>query len=277
MSPLGQKIRKEVTKAVGEYRLIEPEDHILVAVSGGKDSAVMMLMLEELRRRAPFRFSLEAVLLDQKQPGFNVREFKNWLLNEHGLGLTVLEEDTYSIVKAKTAPGKSFCGLCSRLRRGILYTYARNNGFTKIALGHHRDDLNETLLMNLFYGGKLSAMAPKLQASDGFNCVIRPMVWVPEAWIASYALELGMPVIPCSLCGNQEGLKRARMKALIAELSEEYDQVAWSMSRALSNVAADRLLDQRIVRNDGGTHFEPTGAVGGQDHWLSVPPHLPST
>lgn len=246
MSVWAAKIRKEMARAASDFNLIQPGDRILVAVSGGKDSAIMLLLLEEMRRRAPFRFEVQPVLLDQKQPGFDLRDFRNWLLNEHGLVLTVLEEDTYGIVVAKTAPGKSFCGLCSRLRRGILYNYAFDNGFSKIALGHHREDLNETLLMNLFYGGKIATMAPLLSSDDGRNHVIRPMVYVPESWISSYAEEIRVPVIPCNLCGNQEGLKRARMKQLIADLSLDYDQVAASMSRALANVAVDKLLDRRI-------------------------------
>jgi tRNA 2-thiocytidine biosynthesis protein TtcA len=249
MTDWASRIRKEMSRAASDYGLIEAGDRILVAISGGKDSAVMLLLLNEMKKMAPFPFEIQAAMLDQKQPGFDATTYRQWLLQEHGLSMVLLEEDTYSIVTAKTEPGKSYCGLCSRLRRGILYNYAFDNGYTKIALGHHRDDLNETFLMNLFYGGKLATMAPRLVSDDQRNCVIRPMVYVPEDWIGAYARQIGVPVIPCNLCGNQEGLKRARMKALINELSLEYDQVGASMNRALANVAVDKLLDRRLMES----------------------------
>jgi tRNA 2-thiocytidine biosynthesis protein TtcA len=250
MSATAEKIRKEMVRAIVDFGLIEPGDKLLVAVSGGKDSAVMTLMLEQIRKRAPFSFDFQAVLLDQKQPGFDVASFRDWLKTRHKIELTVIEEDTFSIVKDKTAPGKSFCGLCSRLRRGILYTYARNNGFSKIALGHHREDINETVLMNMFYGGKIATMSPKLVSIDKRNIVIRPMVYVPEDWIKSLAAKLEIPVIPCNLCGNQEGLARARIKNLIRELAVGYDQVGTSLASALGNVVTDSLLDRRHLSND---------------------------
>lgn len=251
---LFDKIRKLMTSALADFRMIEPDDRVLVAVSGGKDSSTMLLGLREIQRRSLIPFSLQPAILDQKQPGFDVHEFRLWT-KEQGFDLIVLEEDTYSIVKEKTEPGRSFCGLCSRLRRGIFYTYAAQNGFNKIALGHHRDDLNETLLLNLFYGGKIATMSPYMTAQDGRNTVIRPMAYVAEKQIEAFARSMSIPVIPCRLCGNQEGLKRARIKTFLQEMEKEYDQLGTSMLSAMGHVAPNMLLDSTL-RNDqrGPTH-----------------------
>jgi tRNA 2-thiocytidine biosynthesis protein TtcA len=250
---LRQKIRKSMVRAIVDFEMLQDSDRLLVAVSGGKDSTAMLLLLEEIRQRAPYSFEIAAVLLDQKQPGFDVSEFRGWLLAEHGIPLTVLEEDTYSVVTAKTEPGKSYCGLCSRLRRGILYTYAFNNGFTKIALGHHRDDLNETVLLNMFYGGKIATMSPKLLSDDGRNTVSRPLVYVAEADIKELAAALSFPIIPCNLCGSQDGMKRAKIKAMLNDFSRDYDQLGTSIANSLGNIAPDKLLDRRLLNQAQGT------------------------
>jgi tRNA 2-thiocytidine biosynthesis protein TtcA len=178
-----------MANAICEYRMISDGDRILVAVSGGKDSTIMLLLLDALRRRVPIDFSLTPLLLDQKQPGFGADAYRAFLA-EHGFDLIILERDTYSTVKTVTKPGKSFCGLCSRLRRGILYDYAAEHGFSKIALGHHRDDLNETVLMNMFFNGRIASMPPVLHPDDGRNTVIRPLSGVAEETLMAYAAEL---------------------------------------------------------------------------------------
>ena len=247
---LEEKIRKSMVAGISEFQMIQPNDKILVAVSGGKDSTTMLLMLKEIQRRAPFHFDFQAVILDQKQPNFDLTSFKNWLENIHDISLQVLQEDTYSIVIEKTEPGKSYCGLCSRMRRGILYTYAFNNAFTKIALGHHRDDLNETVLLNMFYGGKIATMPPVFRSSDNRNTVIRPMIYVLENDISAFSKNLQFPIIPCNLCGNQEGLKRLKLKNILRELEKDYDQLGTSIARSLSNVQTERLLDARHFKNE---------------------------
>jgi tRNA 2-thiocytidine biosynthesis protein TtcA len=246
---LFDKIRKLMTAALADFQMIEPNDRVLVAVSGGKDSSTMLLGLREIQRKSPIPFSIQPAILDQKQPGFDVDAFRKWT-KEQGFDLIVLEEDTYSVVKEKTEPGRSYCGLCSRLRRGIFYTYASRHGFTKIALGHHRDDLNETLLLNLFYGGKIATMSPFMTAQDGRNTIIRPMAYVPEKHIQAFATSMEIPIIPCRLCGNQDGLKRARIKSFLKEMEQEYDQLGTSMLSAMGHVAKDMLLDS-CLRSDG--------------------------
>jgi tRNA 2-thiocytidine biosynthesis protein TtcA len=240
-----EKIRKHIVSAIADYELIGEGDRILVAVSGGKDSSVLLYMLEEIRKRSPVNFSLQAVLLDQKQPGFNVTSYKEWV-ESIGLTLQVIEEDTYAIVKEKTEPGKSYCGLCSRLRRGILYNYAVEHGFSKIALGHHRDDFNQTVLMNLFYSGMLAAMPPKLRSDDGRNVVIRPLCYLPEDTIAACAEHLAIPVIPCRLCGSQDGMKRERVKKLLRDMEKERGDISWNILAALQNVRPSQLMDKNI-------------------------------
>lgn len=240
-----EKIRKTMVQAIADYNMLAANDRILVAVSGGKDSTVMLLLLEEIRKRSPFPFTYEALLVDQKQPGFNVTAYKDWLASQ-GFSLTVLEEDTYSVVIEKTEKGKSYCGLCSRLRRGILYTYAHKHGFTKIALGHHRDDLNATILMNMFYSGTLASMPPKLVSNDQRNTVIRPMCYVNERDIQELATSLKIPLIPCNLCGSQDGLKRQRVKKLLRTLEQEDDLVGQKILAAQANIKPSQLLDKNL-------------------------------
>ena len=242
---LREKIRKAMVSAMDDFAMLEAGDQVMVAVSGGKDSAVLLHLLLDVQRRAPFPFTLTPVILDQKQPGFDVREFRAWV-EDQGTPLDIIEEDTYRIVTDKVKPGKSFCGLCSRLRRGILYRHARERGFHKIALGHHRDDLNETLLLNLFFNGTLASMPPRLYADDGYNQVIRPLAYVREEWLTEFAREISVPIIPCNLCGSQENMQRQKMKALLGELAEQHPDVGASMARALSQVRPSQLADREL-------------------------------
>jgi tRNA 2-thiocytidine biosynthesis protein TtcA len=245
VSQLKDRIRREMVQAISDFALLQAGDRVLVAVSGGKDSAVLLALLGEVQKKAPFPFSLTPVILDQKQPGFQVGPFRDWV-RAMGHELVVLEQDTYSVVVSKTEPGKAFCGLCSRLRRGILYTYAKQNGYTKIALGHHRDDLNVTLLLNAFFSGSLASMPPKLHADDGHNVVIRPLAYVAEKDLALLADALHVPVIPCNLCGSQANLQRARIRKLLQDLEVEYPRIADSLLGAQGNIKGDFLLDPKL-------------------------------
>lgn len=242
--PLAVKIRKQITEAIAKYNLISDGDHVMVCVSGGKDSSVLLVLLNEIRRRAPYDYSLEAVMLDQKQPGFDAQAFTQWV-EAQGVAFTLLERDTYSIVTEKIKDG-TYCSLCSRLRRGILYDHAFENKFSKMALGHHRDDLNHTLLMNLFYTGKTASMPPKLRSDDERNIVIRPMVFVAEKDIQELAKDWQVPIIPCNLCGSQTGMKRQMIKKLVAELETSIPDIHNSMIGAQSNVHSSQLMDSDI-------------------------------
>lgn len=242
-SSLFLKIRKETTKTVKEYQMIEDGDRILVAVSGGKDSTLMLLFLESMRKKAKINFSLYPLLIDQRQPHFAPEEYQKWLLDEYGIKLNIVSKDTYSIVVDKTKPNKSFCGLCSRLRRGILYNYAFENGYNKIALGHHQDDLNETLLLNLFFSGRLASMPPKLTSDDGRNQIIRPLSTIKESDLAALSQELQIPVMPCNLCNNQKDLKRVRMKKILRDLEKEFPSLPASMLTAQQNLRPSQLAD----------------------------------
>lgn len=244
-SPLAIQTRKSVTQAIAKFKLIEANDRVMVCVSGGKDSSVLLVLLKEIQRRAPFHFEFEAVILDQKQPGFTVDSFQRWVEEDVGVKLTVLEKDTYSVVVDKVKDG-TYCSLCSRLRRGILYQHAATHGFTKMALGHHREDLNQTLLMNLFYTGKISAMPPKLRSDDGRNVLIRPLCLVPEVDLQQLAKAWDFPVIPCNLCGSQDGLKRQKIKHLLRDLEKDIPQISNSMLGAMGNVHESQLLDERL-------------------------------
>lgn len=243
--PLAVKLRKQMVEAIARYRLIEAGDRVMVCVSGGKDSTVLLALLAETRRRAPYSFEIAAVLLDQKQPGFDARAYKAWIQSEVGLDLTIIERDTYSIVKEKTVD-RIYCSLCSRLRRGILYDHAADKGFTKMALGHHREDAAQTLLLNLFYTGKLQAMPPKFLSDDGRNVVIRPFFEIAEKDIQALSDIWRIPTIPCNLCGSQDELKRQEMKKLISNLEKVIPDIRNSMSTAISNVRISHLADHRV-------------------------------
>jgi tRNA 2-thiocytidine biosynthesis protein TtcA len=247
---LEEKLVAAVARASAEHRLIEPGDRILVAVSGGKDSHTMLHLLRQIRSRAPFHFSLIAVNVDQGHPGFPAELLPAYFA-ENGYEYRVVREDTYSIVKEKTPEGKTYCSLCSRLRRGILYTLASEIGATKIALGHHRDDLVETLMLNLFYSGQLKAMPARLHSDDGRHVVIRPLAYCSEADIAEYARRKAFPIVPCDLCGSQEDLKRKAVKRLIDALHAENSHVRGNLFAALSNVRPTHLLDKDLLRGLG--------------------------
>lgn len=244
-NPLAVKLRKQVTRALNDYHMIADGDRIMVAVSGGKDSTVLTLLLKEIQKKAPMDFSFEAVMLDQKQPGFDAKAFSAFMADQQ-IKLTILEEDTYSIVREKTEEGGTYCSMCSRLRRGILYSYAHQNNFTKIALGHHRDDMIETFMLNLFYSGKLGSMPPKLYSKDHRNIVIRPLAFVAEADIIELANMWEFPIVPCNLCGSQDGLKRDRMKNLLTELEKEIPDLRRSMANALGNIELSHMLDSNL-------------------------------
>ena len=235
-------IRGQVGKAIEDFGMIEAGDKVMVCLSGGKDSYTMLDMLLSLQRRAPVDFELIAVNLDQKQPDYPAHILPEYL-ESLGVPYRILEQDTYSVVKRVVPEGKTMCGLCSRLRRGSLYTYAAANGITKIALGHHRDDIIETLFLNLFFGGKLKAMPPKLLSEDGRNIVIRPMAYVAEREIERYATARKFPIIPCNLCGSQENMQRRVIKNMLRQWEVEYPGRSESIFSALCNVVPSHLAD----------------------------------
>jgi len=241
---LGAHLRGLVGKAIGDYGMIAAGDRVMVCLSGGKDSYTLLDVLLSLQRSAPIDFELVAVNLDQKQPEFPAEVLPNYLRSLN-VPFHVIEQDTYSVVKRVIPEGKTMCGLCSRLRRGALYRYAAENGFTRIALGHHRDDIVETLFLNLFFGGRLKAMAPKLRSDDGRHVVIRPLAYVAESLIARYATAREFPIIPCKLCGSQDNAQRREVKRMLAEWEREFPGRTESIFTSLRNVENAHLADPR--------------------------------
>jgi tRNA 2-thiocytidine biosynthesis protein TtcA len=244
-SKLQKRLRHQVGQAIADFGMIEEGDRVMVCLSGGKDSYTMLDILRQLQAKAPVRFELVAVNLDQKQPGFPEHVLPEYL-DSIEQPFHILEQDTYSVVKRVVPEGKTMCSLCSRLRRGALYTYAEQNGFTKIALGHHRDDLLATFFLNLFFHAKLSGMPPKLQSDDGKHTVIRPLAYVKEADIAAYAEAKAFPIIPCTLCGSQENLQRKVVKRMLEQWEKDSPGRLETISRALGDVRPSQLSDRTL-------------------------------
>jgi tRNA 2-thiocytidine biosynthesis protein TtcA len=261
---LRKRLRRQVGEAIGDYRLIEPGDRVMVCVSGGKDSYGLLDILLSLKDRAPIAFDIVAVNLDQKQPGFPADVLPRYL-DARGIPFRIVEQDTYSVVKRVIPEGGTMCSLCSRLRRGALYRVATELGATKIALGHHRDDVLSTFFLNLFFGGKLKTMPPKLASDDGQHVVIRPLVYVRERDLARYAEQCAFPIIPCNLCGAQEHLQRKQVAAMLRDWERRQPGRIASICNALASVAPSHLLDRDLfdfsaVRATG--RLEPDGDTG---------------
>jgi len=247
---LEKRLLRLVARASSDFRLIEPGDRIVVAVSGGKDSLSLLHLLDLLGRRTPFRFSLIALTLDQGQPGFPAERLERYY-QERNFDYRLLREDTYALVRAKIPPGKSYCSFCSRLRRAILYRAAAELGATKLALGHHADDAIETLLLNLFFAGQLKSMPPRLRSDDGRNLVIRPLVYCWEKDLSAYAEARDFPIVSCGVCSSQPELERRRVKALVRELAATNPQLPAHLLASLGNVRPTHLLDRGLWRRLG--------------------------
>jgi len=257
---LEKRLLRHAGRAIADFRLIEPGDRILVGVSGGKDSFTLLHLLQKLQHSAPIDFSLIACNLDQGHPGFPAADLERYLRGT-GVEVRMLREDTYSIVKRVVPEGKTACPVCSRLRRGILYNAAQELGCNKIALGHHRDDLIESLLLSMLFNGKIRSMPPRLRSDDGRNLVIRPLCYAAEREIAAFAAEMRFPIIPCDLCGSQENLQRKRVKRLLSELEAEHPGVRDSLLGAMGNVMPEHLLDASLIREQRG----PDPWIDGED------------
>jgi len=267
LEKLQTRLCRLVGQAIADYRMIEDGDTVMVCLSGGKDSYGLLDILMILQQRAPIRFELVAVNLDQKQPGFPAHVLPDYL-TKRGVPFHIETRDTYSVVKRLIPEGQTTCSLCSRLRRGHLYRVAADLGATKIALGHHRDDIIETLFLNLFYTGKLKTMPPKLRSKDGRHLVIRPLAAVPEADLARYADLREFPIIPCDLCGSQENLKRKEVKAMVRKWEQTMPGSTDSIFAALSNVAPSLLMDRKLF--DFST-LRPGGTTNASIHTLGHP------
>jgi len=260
---LEKRLKRDTARAVSDFDLIEHNDRIMVCLSGGKDSYTLLDLLLHFQRVAPIDFSLIAVNLDQKQPGFPTEVLPNYL-ESLGVEYRIVEEDTFSIVKDRIPEGATTCGLCSRLRRGILYRVADELSATKIALGHHADDLLETLLLNLFHGGAIKTMPAKLHADNGRNIVIRPLAYCRESMIQAYADAKAYPIIPCNLCGSQPNLQRQAMKQLLASWESESPERIASMMTALGNVKPSHLLDQSLFDFNNNSRVSSRWEEGGE-------------
>jgi len=242
---LAKRLRHQVGQAIADFNMIEDSDRVMVCLSGGKDSYTLLDILLKLQAKAPVHFELVAVHLDQKQPGYDADVLPNHL-RALGVPFHILEQDTYSVVKRVIPEGKTMCSLCSRLRRGALYTFAAEQGFSKIALGHHRDDIVETLFLNLFHQSSLKAMPAKLRSDDGRNILIRPLAYCAESDIAEYAAQQRFPIMPCNLCGSQENLQRKTIKAMLTEWERKHPGRIDSIFRAIGNVAPSQLTDPKL-------------------------------
>ncbi|GGI93041.1 tRNA 2-thiocytidine(32) synthetase TtcA [Legionella impletisoli] len=242
-SAVEKKLLHYTGKAIADFNMIQRNDRVMVCLSGGKDSFTLLTLLHALRVRSNFKFELFAFTLDQAQPGWDDRALRTWLA-ERSIPHEILTRDTYSIVKEKIPEGKTYCSLCSRLRRGIIYRYAEEHGFNKIALGHHRDDLIRTLMMSILYNGDIRSMPPKLLSDNKKHIVIRPLCYVQENDIIQYAKEQDFPIIPCNLCGSQENLARKKVGRLIESLAEENPKVPSNILHALQSLKPSQLMDQ---------------------------------
>jgi tRNA 2-thiocytidine biosynthesis protein TtcA len=254
---LVKRLRRQVGQAIGDFNMIEAGDKVMVCLSGGKDSYALLDILIELRRRAPVRFDLVAVNLDQKQPGFPEHVLPEYL-KSRDIPFHIEGQDTYSIVKRLVPEGQTMCSLCSRLRRGILYRVAGELGATKIALGHHRDDMLQTLFMNMFFGSRLKGMPPKLVSDDGKNIVIRPLAYVAETDLERWAAHRQFPIIPCSLCGNQENLQRVQMKKMLREWERQFPGRLDNIFTAMGNIVPSHMMDRKLYPF---TTLKTTGVV----------------
>jgi tRNA 2-thiocytidine biosynthesis protein TtcA len=274
---LGARLRGLAGKAIDHYRMIEPHDRVMVCVSGGKDSFTLLDLLRSFQRSAEIRFEVLAVNLDQKQPGFPAHVLPDYF-ESIAVPYHIIEQDTYRVVKRLIPEGQTMCSLCSRLRRGALYRFAAEHDITKIALGHHRDDIVETLFLNLFHGGRLKAMAPKLRSQDGRHIIIRPLAYVAERDIARYARGMGFPLIPCRLCGSQPNLQRNAVKAMLAAWEREHPGRTESILSALRHVEPATLADPALFDFAGlvrratdpaaaGTAAD-SGAAGDSRAWI---------
>jgi tRNA 2-thiocytidine biosynthesis protein TtcA len=263
---LKKRLRRNVGRAIADFNMIEAGDRVMVCLSGGADSYTMLDILQSLQRNAPVDFELIAVNLDQKQPGFPEHILPDYL-DELGIEYHIIEEDTYSVVKRVIPEDKTYCGLCSRLRRGVIYRFAKEQGYTKIALGHHRDDIIETLFLNMFYGGKLKSMPAKLLSDDGENVVIRPLAYCAETDIKAYAEEKAFPIIPCSLCGSQDNMQRQAIKQMLNEWNKQKPGRIESIFTGIQNIVPSHLLDTAAFEFDqlGKTQNEKSPS---SDAWL---------
>lgn len=242
---LAKRLRRQVGQAIADYNMIEDGDRIMVCLSGGKDSYTLLAMLRQLQARAPVRFELVAVHLDQKQPDYDPQILPAYL-RSIDMPFEIIEQDTYSVVKRVVPEGKTMCGLCSRLRRGALYNRAERAGFTRIALGHHRDDMVETLFLNMFYQSSLKTMPPKLLSDDGRHVVIRPLAYCRESDIADYAQQQRFPIMPCNLCGSQETLQRKAIKQMLADWERKHPGRVENVFRSLTSVMPSQLADRDL-------------------------------
>jgi len=268
---LQKRLRRKTGKAIEDYNMIEDGDRIMVCLSGGKDSYTLLDMLVSLQRKAPVDFELVAVNLDQKQPGFPEHILPQYL-KKLGIPYHIIEKDTYSVVKRVIPENKTMCGLCSRLRRGILYGFAEQNGMTKIALGHHRDDIVETLFLNLFHGGKLKAMPPKLRSDNAKNIIIRPLAYCREQDITDYATTRQFPIIPCTLCGSQTTLQRQAIKQMLQTWDKQFPGRVENIFRSIQNVSISQLADTshfdfRKLRVEPASSFQTHDS--GKLNWLN--------
>jgi tRNA 2-thiocytidine biosynthesis protein TtcA len=278
---LEAQLRSAAGKAIADFGMITEGDRVMVCLSGGKDSYTLLDVLLSLRRNAPVNFDLIAVNLDQKQPGFPAHVLPDYLQRQ-GVPFHIIEQDTYAVVKRVIPEGKTMCGLCSRLRRGALYRYAAEHGITKLALGHHRDDLIETLFLNMFFGGRLKAMPPKLKSEDGRHIVIRPLAYVAERDIERYAAAREFPIIPCTLCGSQPNLQRAAVKAMLKEWEAKFPGRAEAIFSSIRHVSASQLADPELFdfaaltaaapfTRPSGTGAEPSIPGAGRDQASEEP------